>query len=292
MKYTKVLSIIAIVALLVAMTAFAFACQQNNKDKEEEKEPDPVKYETLAALGFEVKVSSDTTMKLNKYDGASATVEVPKKVLLDDKVYTITEIGETAFGAQSDITSIVIPDSIVKIGASAFNGTSITEFVMPDSVTTVGDNCFSFCSELKTITLSKNLTTIGNTMFRRCSKLESLAIPDSVTSIGKQFIYECDKLETLYVGKGVKTINSQALYNNLKLKYVYIDSQKAAEDETFMETLDFYFNPNVGITINTDIEAVYVLDTIEVTPGMNMGGMKKQEGSETYNGKTYDIYKG
>ena len=84
----------------------------------------------------------------------------------------LINIGNSAFSYCSDLTSIMIPDSVTSIGRSAFDGCSnLTKIVIPDSVSSIGDYAFSNCSKLTNITLGENVTYIGNGAFSRCDSV-------------------------------------------------------------------------------------------------------------------------
>ena len=69
---------------------------------------------------------------------------------------TPSYIGDWAFSWCSNLTEIVIPDSVTKIGVGAFNGcSSLTEIVIPDSVKTIGDNICKSC-DLQCVYINKN----------------------------------------------------------------------------------------------------------------------------------------
>ena len=91
-----------------------------------------------------------------------------------------------AFG--SDLTEIIIPDSVTGIGAEGTfaNCSSLTEFTIPDCVTDIGDSMFSGCSNLQSIKIPDGVTSIGLLAFYSCSNLTEVIIPDSVTSISYQ----------------------------------------------------------------------------------------------------------
>ena len=70
-----------------------------------------------------------------------------------------TEIAEGAY-KNKGYETVVIPDSVTRIGKNAFNGcTRLKEITIPDSVTSIGDFAFGGCTALKTAVLPGNCAT-------------------------------------------------------------------------------------------------------------------------------------
>lgn len=73
------------------------------------------------------------------------------------------------------ITNIVIPDSVIEIGRSAFTGCpNITSIVIPDGVTTIGDSALYDCDNLTSVTIGKSVTYIGNLALFYCFSLKDV----------------------------------------------------------------------------------------------------------------------
>ncbi len=84
---------------------------------------------------------------------------IPKKI--DGK--EVVEIGRNAF-KNSELTKLVIPNTVKKIGESAFYRCSLKEISISNSVIEIGVNAFSNNS-LTDITIPSSVTTIGNGAF-------------------------------------------------------------------------------------------------------------------------------
>ena len=124
---------------------------------------------------------------------------------------SVTNIGQSAFMACTDLASITIPGSITAIGAFAFNGcTALTNIMIPDSVTNIGANAFIDCTNLASVTIGQGLTTIAGSMFSNCRSLTSIAIPDSVTSIAESAFASCTSLTNVTLGSRVSSIGPYA----------------------------------------------------------------------------------
>lgn len=71
---------------------------------------------------------------------------IPATVECGGETYKVTEIRDSAFKNCEVITSVVIPNSVEKIGVSAFeNCKAITSINMSDSVKEIGESAFYGC---------------------------------------------------------------------------------------------------------------------------------------------------
>lgn len=64
---------------------------------------------------------------------------------------------------------------LMRLNKGAFsNCTNLTSVVIPESVTAIGNSAFSGCLTLTSVVIGKNVSTIGSWAFNGCSKLTSV----------------------------------------------------------------------------------------------------------------------
>lgn len=86
---------------------------------------------------------------------------------------------------------------VYEIGESAFANSNVVSVVIPDSVTYIGHGAFSDCRNLVSVTIGSGMTGIGSEAFSSCTELTSVAFPESVTSIGGVAFYRCIALTSV-----------------------------------------------------------------------------------------------
>ena len=140
----------------------------------------------------------------------------------------ITVIQSETFYYCSDLKSIILPNSVTRIGKSAFYGcSSLTNITIPNSVTTIEDAAFLGCSSLTNITIPNSVTTIKSYTFYGCSSLTNITIPNSVTTIGSSAFDECSKLKEIYcTPTNPPTLVENKVFNSIVL-YVPMKSVDA-----------------------------------------------------------------
>lgn len=160
---------------------------------------------------------------------------------------TVTEIGEGAFGSvpiqsrevQDGIT-VTLSQSLEKIGDYAFAFTDITSIILPDSVKEIGNGAFRRCYQLSSLTVGENsqLETIGSEAFAECpldlseiqlpkglqrikseafwygSFQEEVTFSDQLQELGlRAFGRTCTGLNTVYFTGDAPTITDERIAN-------------------------------------------------------------------------------
>lgn len=241
---------------------------------------------------IETVVFPDTVSKIGS--GAFATNPTLKKIVLSKN---LTEIPTAAFACSdadhwmADLTSVVIPEGVIKIGSRAFAGNNFTKINIPEGVTAIGEYAFSTKNYLMLddveceLTLPSTLTTIGNRAFRN-KLISSVELPESVTAL-PELTFE--KVLSTYGSpdipgsepQGMVTqvyVSSQTQYNDKENfpdseyhKLVLTDSRVwTAEDFTY----DSYTVPDQTIFLGNDIDD-FLAPTIWVVTGFSDSGKEK-----------------
>lgn len=123
---------------------------------------------TFENLRYEI-VDGEVTV-LGLVDGAQLTeLVIPAQI----EGYPVTRIGDKAFANCSELTRVVLPDSVIKMG----------------------EEVFSWCVKLQEVTLSKQLMSIPRETFRGCEALLTIELPESVLSIEGDVFYQAQLRE-------------------------------------------------------------------------------------------------
>ena len=124
----------------------------------------------------------------------------------------VREIGKNAF-LKSDITSITLPNSLVKIGDYAFQSCKqLTSISLPAGVTEISPYMFSWCSSLESCKAA-GVKTVGEYAFSNCESLRELELADGVETIGEYAFSDCKLLSAIELGNGIKYVDNYAFFN-------------------------------------------------------------------------------
>ncbi len=126
----------------------------------------------------------------------------------------VVSIKEDAFAARTNITKVVLPDSINSIGSSAFKQCSaLTSIYIPQGVTSIEENTFYYCTSLSDLSLPESLLHIKDYAFSNCSSIESISIPESLISLGNYTFANCININTINFPESVASIGTSSFYN-------------------------------------------------------------------------------
>lgn len=166
------------------------------------------------------------------------------------------EICANTFSGNVKIESVVIPASVEKIGAAAFNGASnlvkVTfeadkeggataleisnnafyqcsnlsgNIVLPARLTSIGEKAFCNTRKITGITFTgTKLTSIGESAFQWCERITAVTLPEGLVSIGKSAFSGCEALDSFTISSTVTEIGEDMLSNAELLTTVHVNS--------------------------------------------------------------------
>ena len=138
---------------------------------------------------------------------------VPETVTYEGVTYTVTAIGELAFGGcEGELNSVIVSNTVTTIERSAFeSSTKLRTVVLPNSVENIAPRTFTNCAKLSSVRLPDGITYIPNFMFEGCESLTSFTIPPTVTHIGES-AFNNSGIVINSIPENVTSIGNNAFY--------------------------------------------------------------------------------
>lgn len=138
-------------------------------------------------------------------ENANGDVKIVSPIEIDGYYFCVTDIVDFAFKNNTNITSVVIPESIRKIGDEAFRYCGFTSVNIPNSVSYIGNGAFYGCKNLIIIEMGKSVNQIEQRAFTNIDKLTDVIINAEVIPTTDRTAFENSYTEdyvTLHVPAG------------------------------------------------------------------------------------------
>lgn len=128
-------------------------------------------------------------------------------------VNEVIEIGEHAFEECSQLTGIEYPKNITKISDWAFHKTGIIDIIIPNTVVYIGGSAFSSCANSEYINIPNSVQFMGAQAFGWSTKGE-LYVDCDITFVHNheywQSSFAYSSISKIIIGKNVKSIGNCA----------------------------------------------------------------------------------
>ena len=132
---------------------------------------------------------------------------------------------------------------------------NLTSVIIPNSVTNIGLGAFYGCSSLNSVTIGNSVETVAKGAFFECSSITSITIPNSVTSIGDRAFEGCSALDTISINATTPPTLGEKALSSVSICYIpmctqvdYVNSNWNDYVDTFEEYLLYAgsYGPNIN----------------------------------------------
>ena len=193
----------------------------------------------------------EMALKFNKVTGTiedydknfGSDLVIPKEI---DGI-AVKIIGREAF-KRKDLNSIIIPNSVTHIHASAFEDNYIRNLIIPDSVIGISSSAF-FKAGIVNLKIGAGLMSISTSTFE-ANLIQDLVIPDNISHVYYNSFHN-NPISNLKLGTGLRTIGNgsfSSLYRISKLASLTIPS-----NVTTIYSEAFSGAPLTSITIEGEV---------------------------------------
>ncbi len=129
-------------------------------------------------------------------------------------------------------------NGVKEIYSFAFYGnTNIKEITIPESVVKIGDSAFALCNNLFNVSLPETLAIIGNKSFWGCDSLIKITIPKNIKSIDVDAFTNCQNLFAVTVLSKDVLYNTSAAYDS-KTGNMILETKKGTGSTTDIKVFD------------------------------------------------------
>lgn len=187
--------------------------------------------ELLSADGIYLYTIDGDNLSITGYQGTGNELIIPDTI----DGYNVVDIKDYAFAEHSELTSIILPESIISIGRFVFEGTSISTIKIPKNVNTCSSESLNGMSNLKEVIFEDGIKRIPDNICAYHSRITKVVIPSSVIEIGDCAFVGCS-IETIELPKKLTKIGMAAFgdckkLNNIELPEELVEIEIGAFEE-------------------------------------------------------------
>lgn len=122
------------------------------------------------------------------------------RIVLSDNLRTLEE---GCFSGCKSLSQINLPQQLVTIPSNLLSGTAIESVTIPESVKKIGASAFSTCTSLSEVKLNKNLTEIAASAFAGCTSLTEILFPRNENLHIGDYAFSGSGLTKVYIPENV-----------------------------------------------------------------------------------------
>ena len=110
----------------------------------------------------------------------------------------VTSIEEEAFSGCHFQRELVIPEGVISLGFSTFEGNNFSSVIFPSTLRQIGKGVFNYNLRLtESIEFPEGLLSIGDNAFSGCNSLQGVSFPSTLLSIGQESFRNCSAISRM-----------------------------------------------------------------------------------------------
>lgn len=117
-------------------------------------------------------------------------------------------LGDSCF-ANSTLSKINLPDSVIHIGVDCFANTSLSSIRIPNKITTIRSGTFGGCDQLSLVTMGNSVESIERSAFYG-TNITDIVLAGKIKSIDSYAFGYCRHLRNVMLGPSIQFIDDQA----------------------------------------------------------------------------------
>lgn len=242
---------------------------------------EPVGIKEISVKDYKIfSYDNNSFVWLNKYTGTDRDIVIPSSFDTPVAGIPVTGITDGCF-AGMDITSVVIPDSITRIGAAFAYCDSISFVQIPDSVQQMSRTFFN-CKSLSTVIHGKNASNLSTNVYP--TTLKYIYLPADLSDFNpKVFAFD---------GKG-------NILENVGPTDIYYQGSKSQYNKTIGKTTPeksyrkIHYNTDLSTPVGTTriVSDDFKLDLANVNGNIESGEIALAAGTYEFNIHKGDIFR-
>ena len=219
-KKGLLLGILCICSLLVSYIPMYAYAQDNNDGGNEDNYSEDLLLDEYKSGDYTYQIGGGGCI-ITRYSGTASNLVIPDT--LDGK--EVRTIAWYSFAGNTNLRSVVIPDTVEIIDYWAFSDCSnLSKVTLSNNLTTMS-KAFANCDSLESITIPKSLTlpsADADSAFSGCDNLRNVTIEGGGIKIPDGIFWGCSAIEHITIPEGIKTIGINSFLDCTSLKEINI----------------------------------------------------------------------
>ena len=177
----------------------------------------------------------------------------------------LTHLGRCVLSGNTGVTEIVIPKTLITVGAEwgnilagdgPFHESNVQKATLEKGITSIPRNLFHKNTTLTQVTIPDTVTKIEEFAFAECGNLESVSLPDNVNQIG-EYVFAKTGIKEINIPDTVTTIQDHAFKNCTALKTINWSKSITDIQSYAFENCDALTKPDIPNTVTNIGEGAF-----------------------------------